>query len=101
MLKKLKHLSTRLGSSFEMNSLAPSQVVLPQVSHSLICHGPRLSGGIEAHSSSAPVAESSSMAAKRQHSGNLENPSPTKKARTILLPWWKDNPTSSNSRTRR
>jgi len=42
--------------------------------HSAVCH----EGEIRVPTSLAPVGEISSMAAKRQHSGNLKNPVPTK-----------------------
>jgi len=45
-----------------------------------------LRGGIEVHSSSTPVAESSSMPAKRQRSYDVENPGPNKKARVAPGP---------------
>ena len=41
--------------------------------------------GIEVHTSSAPLAEGSSTAPKRSHSGNLENPGPTKRARNAPI----------------
>lgn len=40
---------------------------------------------IEVPISSAPVGESSSMAATRQHSDDLENPVPTKRARATAI----------------